>query len=122
MTGFVTIVRHVFFKKKQLKRETLKDFYRKLRELAENYGFENKVEIIVRAVFIANLTLFRDAKIGTSKKMEPRNALKLAITIKLSMRNQHNSQVHKSRRVGGIQLFSLGQYLEQLPRTARIVC
>ena len=45
----------VFLITKQLRGETVKHFYGKLKELAENCDFENKEETLIRDVFITNL-------------------------------------------------------------------
>ena len=51
----ITFDRHVFLIKKQLRGETVKHFYGKLKELAENCDFEIKEETLIRDVFITDL-------------------------------------------------------------------
>ena len=51
----ITFDRHVFLITKQLRDETVKHFFGKLKELAEICDFENKEEIFIREVFITKL-------------------------------------------------------------------
>ena len=53
----ITFDRHVFSITKQLRGETVEQFYGKLMELAVNCNFKNKEEIMIRDVFITNLIL-----------------------------------------------------------------
>ena len=51
----ITFDRYVFFSRKQKKGETLEQFYKILKELAENCDFGNRVEVIIRDIFIRNM-------------------------------------------------------------------
>ena len=79
---------------KQLRGETVEQFYGKLKELAENCDFENKEETLIRDVFITNLIDPEIQKELLKQTVEPRQALKLAINMELGMRNQHQIQQH----------------------------
>ena len=50
----ITFDRYDFFLRKQKKGETVEQFYSILKELAENFDFENREEVIIRDIFIAN--------------------------------------------------------------------
>ena len=93
-TGNITFDRHVFLITKQLREETVEHFYRKQKELAENCDFENKEETMIRDVFITNLIDPEIQKEPLKQTEEPRQTLKLAINMKLGMRNQHQIQQH----------------------------
>ena len=92
--GNITFNRHVFLITKQLRGETVKHFYGKLKELAENCDFENKEETLIRDVFITNLMDPEIQKELLKQTVEPRQALELAINEELGMRNQHQIQQH----------------------------
>ena len=51
----ITFDRYVFFSRKQKKCETVEQFYSSLKELAESCDSENRVEVIFRDIFIANM-------------------------------------------------------------------
>ena len=90
----ITFDRHVFLITKQLRGETVEQFYGKLKELAENCDFENKEETLIRDVFITNLIDPEIQKELLKQTAEPRQALELAINMELGMRNQHQIQQH----------------------------
>ena len=90
----ITFNRHVFLIRKQLRGETVEHFYGKLKELAENCGFEIKEETLIRDVFITNLMDPDIQKKLLKQTVEPRQALEPAINMKLGMRNQHLIQQH----------------------------
>ena len=90
----ITFDRDVFLITKQLRGETVEHFYGKLKELAENCDFENKEETLIRDVFITNLIDPEIQKELLNQTVEPRQALELAITMELGMRNQHQIQQH----------------------------
>ena len=86
--------RHVFLITKQLRGETVENFYGKPKELAENCDSENKEETLIRDVFITNLIDPEIQKELLKQTVEPRKALELAINMELGMRNQHQIQQH----------------------------
>ena len=88
----ITFDRHVFLITKQLRGETVEQFYGKLKELAENCDFENKEETLIRDVFIINLIDPEIQKELLKQTVEPRKALELAINMELRMQNQHQIQ------------------------------
>ena len=88
----ITFDRHVFLITNQLRGEAVEHFYGKLKELAEKYDFENKEETLIRDVFITNLMDPAIQKELLKQTVEPRQALELAITMELGMRNQHQIQ------------------------------
>ena len=90
----ITFDCHVFLITKQFRGETVKHFYGKLKELAENCDFENKEETLIRDVFITNLTDPEIQKELLKQTVEPRQALELANNMELGMRNQHQIQQH----------------------------
>ena len=81
---------------KQLRGETVEHFNGKLKELAENYDFENKGETVIRDVFIANLIDPETQTEFLKQMVEQRKALGLAINIELGMRIQH--QIHAENK------------------------
>ena len=89
----ITFHRHVFLITKQLRGETVEHFHGKLKELAENCDFGNKEETLIRDV-ITNLIDPETQKELLKLTVEPRQALELAINMKLGMRNQHQIQQH----------------------------
>ena len=89
----ITIDRHVFLTK-QLRGETIEYFYGKLKDLAENYDFENKEETLIRDVIITNLIDPEIQRELLKQTIEPRQALELAINMELGIRNQHQIQQH----------------------------
>ena len=93
--------RQVFLITKQLRGETVERFYGKLKELAENCDFENKEETLIRDVFITNLIDPEIQKELLKQTVEPRQALELAINMKLRMRNQHQIQQHNKTLIPG---------------------
>ena len=88
----ITFNRHVLLITKQLRGETVKYSYGKLKELVENCGFENKEETLIREVFITNLMDPEIQKELPKHTVEPRQALELAINMELRMPNQHQIQ------------------------------
>ena len=62
--------------------------------MAENCDFENKEETLIRDVFITNLIDPEIQKELLKQTVEPRQALELAITMELGIRNQHQFQHH----------------------------
>ena len=88
----ITFDRHVFLITKQLRGETVEQFYGKLKELAENCDFENKEETLIRDVFITNLIDPEIQEELLKQTAEPHQALELAINMELGMRNQHQIQ------------------------------
>ena len=79
--------RHVFLITKQLRGETVQNFYGKLREVAENCYFENKGNLM-RDVFITNLNDPQIHKGLLKQTVDPRQALELAFNLELGMRKQ----------------------------------
>ena len=90
----ITFDRLVLLITKQLFGETAEQFYRNLKELAENSDFENKEETLVRDVFITNLIDPEIQKKLLKQTVEPRQALEWAINMDLGMRNQYQTQQH----------------------------
>ena len=90
----ITFDRQVFLITKQLRGETIENYYCKLKELAENCDFENKEETLIRDVFITNLKDPEIQKEPLKQTVEPRQALELAINMELGMPNQHQIQQH----------------------------
>ena len=90
----ITFDRHVFLITKQLRGETVEQFYGKLKELAENCDFENKERTLIRDVVITNLMDPEIQKELLKQTVEPRQALELAINMEVGMRNQHQIQQH----------------------------
>ena len=79
----ITFDRHVFSIMKQLRGETVEKFCGKLKELAVNCDFKNKVETLISDVFITNLM---DPEIQMEllkQTVEPRQALELAWNLEL---------------------------------------
>ena len=84
----ITFDRYVFFSRKQKKGETVEQFYSILKELAENFDFENREEAIIRDIFITNMLdddiqreLLRDT-------VEPERALSIAVNVEMGNQNQ----------------------------------
>ena len=80
--------RYEFFSRKQKKGETVEQFYSIVKELAENYDFENREEVIIRGIFITNMLdddiqreLLRDT-------VDPERALSIAVNMKMGHQNQ----------------------------------
>ena len=103
----ITFDRHVFLITIQLRVETVKHFYGKIKELAENCDFENKEETLIRDVIITNLIDPVIQKELLKLTVESRQALELTIKMELGMRNQHQFQQHNKTlipaRVNAIQ-------------------
>ena len=83
----ITFDHHDFLIAKQLQGKTVEVFYGKLKDLAENCDFENKEEILIRDLFITNLIDPEIQKELLKQTQEPRQALEIAITMELGMRN-----------------------------------
>ena len=79
--------RHVFLITKQLRGETVQNFYGRLREVAEICYFENKGNLM-RDVFITNLNDPQIKKGLLKQTVDPRQALKFAFKLELGMRKQ----------------------------------
>ena len=78
----------MFFSQKQKKGETVEQFYTILKELAENFDFENREEVIIRDIFITNMLdddiqheLLRDT-------VDPERALIIAVNMEMGHQNQ----------------------------------
>ena len=98
----ITFDRHVFLITKNLRGNTTKHFYGKLKELAENWDFENKEETLIRDVFITNLTDTEIQKELLKQAVEPRQAFELAVSMELGMPNQHQIQHNKTLIPAGV--------------------
>ena len=83
---------HLFLITKQLRGETVEQFYGKLKEMAENCDFENEEETLTRDVFISNQIDPELQKELLKQTIEPRQALENTINMELGMRNQHQIQ------------------------------
>ena len=79
----LTFDRHLFLITKQLRGETVEQFYGKLKELAENCDFENKEETLIRDVFITNQIDPELQKELLEQTIEPRQALENTINMEL---------------------------------------
>ena len=90
----ITFDRHVFSIMKQLRGETVEKFCGKLKELAVNCDFKNKVETLISDVFITNLMGPEIQKELLKQTVEPCEALELAINMEFGMRNQHQIPKH----------------------------
>ena len=90
----ITFDRHVLLITRQLRGETVENFYGKLKELAENCDFENKKETLIGDVFITNLIDPEIQKELLQQIVESGQALELAVNMELEMRNQHQIQQH----------------------------
>ena len=88
----ITFDGHVFLITKQLRGETVKHVYGKLKKLAENS--EKKDETLKRDVIITILIDPEKQKEILKQTVEPRQALKLSNNMELGMGNQHQSQQH----------------------------
>ena len=84
----ITFDGYIFFSWKQKKGETVEQFYSFLKEIAENCGFENLEEVIIRVSFITNMLeddiqreLLRDT-------VEPKRGLSIAVNLDRSHKNQ----------------------------------
>ena len=86
--------RHVFLITKQLRGETVENFYGKIVESVENCQFENKEETLLRDVFITNLIDPEIQKQLLKQTVETRQARESAINVELGMQNQHQIQQH----------------------------
>ena len=91
----ITFDRHVFLITKQLRGETVEFFYEKLKQLAENCDFENTEETLIRDVFITNLIGPENQKKLLQQRVEPKQALDLAINMELGMRNRSRIRKHQ---------------------------
>ena len=80
---------------KQSKRESIEHFFGKLKELSENCELGSQEDTLIRDLFIAKM---QDPKIQREllrETLEPAQALRLAINMKLGQKNQQqitNSQ------------------------------
>ena len=106
----ITFDRYVFFSRKQKKGETVEQFYKILKELAEICDSENREEIIIRDIFITNKLdddiqreLLRDT-------VDPENALSIAVNMEMGHQNQQrissNNNSAAGSTVNAIQLFN----------------
>ena len=105
----ITFDRYVFFSRKQKKGETVEQCYSILKELAENCDFENREKVIIRDVFITNMSdddiqreLLRDT-------VDPERALSNAVNMEMGLQNQQRISSNNSatgRTVKAIQSFN----------------
>ena len=90
-----TFDRHIFLIAKQLRSETVKQFYGKLKRISRKLRFWKIIEeSLLRDVFITNLIDPEIQKELLKQTVEPRQALELADNMELEMRNQHQIQQH----------------------------
>ena len=105
----ITFYRYVFFSRKQKKGETVEQSYSILKELGENCDFENREEVIIRDIFIANMLdddlqqeLLRDT-------VDPERALSIAVNMETGHQNQQrvasNNNNKSSNAINAIQSF-----------------
>ena len=90
----ITFDRHVFLITKKLWGEVVEHFYGKLKGLAENCDLKNKKETLIRDIFLTKRIDPEIQKELFKQTVEPRQALELAINMKLGMRNQHQIVQH----------------------------
>ena len=105
--------RFVFLSKKKKKGETVEQFYRILKELAENCYFENLEEVIIRDIFIANMLdddIQRELLHDTG---EPDRALSIAVNMEMGHQNQqkissnnNNNNNANGNAINAIQSFN----------------
>ena len=97
----ITFDRYVFFSRKQKKGEAVEHFYSILKELAENCDFENRVEVIVRDIFITSMLdddfqrkLLRDT-------VDPEKALSIAVNMEMGHQNQQRISSNNNKSAAG---------------------
>ena len=90
----------VFFSRKQKKGETVEQFYKILKELAEICDSENREEVIIRDIFITNRLdddiqreLLRDT-------VDPENALSIAVNMEMGHQNQQRISSNNNSAAG----------------------
>ena len=76
-SGNITFEGHVFLITRQLRGEIVEQFFGELKDLAENYDFENKEETLISDVFITNLIDPEIQKELLKQTIEPRQVLEL---------------------------------------------
>ena len=83
----ITFDCYIFFSRKQKKGETVEQFYSNLEELAENCGFKNREEVIIRDIFITNM-LDDDIQRELRDTVDPERCLSIAVNMKMGHQNQ----------------------------------
>ena len=84
----ITFDRYMLLTTKQSKGESIEHFFDKLKELSENCDLGNQEDTLIRDLFIANM---QDPDIQREllrETLEPAQALRLAMNMKLGQRNQ----------------------------------
>ena len=104
----ITFDRYVYFSRKQMKGETVEQFYSILKELAENCDFENREEAIIRDIFITNMLdddIQRDLLRDT---VEPERALSIAVN--MEMGNQNQQRISSNNGATGSTVNAIQQF------------
>ena len=89
----ITFNRYVFFSRKQKKSETVEQLYSSLKELAENCDFENRVEVIFRDIFIANMLDDDIQREFLRDTEDPDRALSKTVNCEYEMGHQNQQRI-----------------------------
>ena len=90
-TRNITFDCYVSFSRKQKKDETIEQFYSILKELAENSDCEDRVEMIIRDIFITNMLDDEIQRELHRDTVDPDRALSLAVN--MEMRHQTQQRI-----------------------------
>ena len=82
----ITFDRYVFSSRKQKTGETVEEFYSILKELAENCDFENRKEVIIRDIFIANVLDDDIQRERLRDTVDAERALSVAVNMEMGIR------------------------------------
>ena len=108
----ITFDRYLFFLKKQKKGETVEQFYIILKELAENCGFENREEVLIRDIFISNMLNDDIQRELLRDKVDPEGALSIAVIMEMGHQNEqrissNNNNSASGSAINAIQSFNI---------------
>ena len=84
----ITFDRYVFFLRKQKKGETVEQFYSILKEMADNWDFENREEVIIRDIFITKMLDDNIQREPLRDTVDPERALSIAVNLEMGHQNQ----------------------------------
>ena len=107
----ITYDRFVFYSCKQQKGESVKSFYGRLREQAENCSLGSEETTLIRDAFILNMIDHETQKEFLKKTVEPSKALEIAIQMEIGAQNQQKINQNL------MPATKLSKFRQQLPTT-----
>ena len=112
----ITFNRYVFFSRKQKKGETVEQFYRILKEFAENCDFENREEVIIRDIFITNMLDDKIQRGFLRDTVDPERALSTAVNMEMGHQNQQRLSSNNNNSATDSTINAINLSIDFAPR------